>query len=328
MIDYISTFLIDEPESFLHPPQATIMGRIIGKTLRNDQQAFISTHSEEIIKGILEVCPQRVKIIRITRNENCNSFSILDNNKFSEIWNDPLLKYSNIMTSLFHKDVVLCESDSDCKMYSIVERHLKEELGQYSETLFIHCNGKHRMGRIAKALKSLDIKVKLIPDIDVLNNENMFREIIEAFGLQWNSISKEYRIIVSNLHSSKESVNRNQFKTNVLSILDSSTKKELSGAEIKKINEELRIESKWESLKKYGVSALPRGDATASFETMNRQLQECGIYIVPVGELECFIRGVGSHGPDWTNKVLEQHSDLNDEVYDDIKKFIKEVCDI
>ena len=185
------------------------MGRIIGKTLRNDQQAFISTHSEEIIKGILEVCPQRVKIIRITRNENCNSFSILDNNKFSEIWNDPLLKYSNIMTSLFHKDVVLCESDSDCKMYSIVERHLKEELGQYSETLFIHCNGKHRMGRIAKALKSLDIKVKLIPDIDVLNNENMFREIIEAFGLQWNSISKEYRIIVSNLHSSKESVNRN-----------------------------------------------------------------------------------------------------------------------
>ena len=177
MIDYISTFLIDEPESFLHPPQATIMGRIIGKTLRNDQQAFISTHSEEIIKGILEVCPQKVKIIRITRNENCNSFSILDNNKFSEIWNDPLLKYSNIMTSLFHKDVVLCESDSDCKMYSIVERHLKEELGQYSETLFIHCNGKHRMGRIAKALKSLDIKVKLIPDIDVLNNENLLIEI-------------------------------------------------------------------------------------------------------------------------------------------------------
>ena len=134
MIDYISTFLIDEPESFLHPPQATIMGRIIGKTLRNDQQAFISTHSEEIIKGILDVCPQRVKIIRITRNENSNSFSILDNNKFSQIWKDPLLKYSNIMTSLFHKDVVLCESDSDCKMYSIVERHLKEKSGQYSET--------------------------------------------------------------------------------------------------------------------------------------------------------------------------------------------------
>lgn len=52
MLDYYSTFLIDEPESFLHPPQANIMGQIIGGTLRDNQQAFISTHSEEIISVI------------------------------------------------------------------------------------------------------------------------------------------------------------------------------------------------------------------------------------------------------------------------------------
>ena len=45
-------------------------GRIIGKTLRENQQAFISTHSEEIIKGLLDVCPERVKIVRITREED------------------------------------------------------------------------------------------------------------------------------------------------------------------------------------------------------------------------------------------------------------------
>ena len=137
MLDYYCTFLIDEPESFLHPPQANIMGRIIGETLRQNQQAFISTHSEEIIKGLMDVCPERLKIIRITREENLNSYSILENARFSEIWNDPLLKHSNIMTSLFHTDVILCESDSDCKMYSIIERHLKQEQGKYSETLFI-----------------------------------------------------------------------------------------------------------------------------------------------------------------------------------------------
>ena len=60
MIDYYCTFLIDEPESFLHPPQANIMGRIIGQTLQEKQQAFISTHSEEVIKGLLDVCPGRV----------------------------------------------------------------------------------------------------------------------------------------------------------------------------------------------------------------------------------------------------------------------------
>lgn len=135
MLDYYSTFLIDEPESFLHPPQANIMGRIIGETLQADQQAFISTHSEEIIKGLLEVCPDRIKIVRIKREGDYNSISVLDNEKFSEIWNDPLLKYSNIMTSLFHKEVMLCESDSDCKMYSVIEHHLKYKVGKYSEVV-------------------------------------------------------------------------------------------------------------------------------------------------------------------------------------------------
>lgn len=102
------------------------MGRIIGKTLRENQQAFISTHSEEIIKGLLDVCPERVKIVRITREEDVNEFSVLENEKFNEVWNDPLLKYSNIMTSLFHKNVILCESDSDCKFYSIIENYIKQ----------------------------------------------------------------------------------------------------------------------------------------------------------------------------------------------------------
>ena len=80
---------------------------------------------------------------------------------------DPLLKYSNIMSSLFHKTVVLCESDSDCRMYSLIEGRMKQAAGRYSETLFIHCGGKQRMARTASALRALDIDVRLIPDIDV-----------------------------------------------------------------------------------------------------------------------------------------------------------------
>ena len=208
MLDYFCTFLIDEPESFLHPPQAHIMGQIIGQTLSNQQQCFISTHSEEIIKGLLEVCPERIKIIRITRKDDINYFSILDNDRFGDVWNDPLLKYSNIMSSLFHKSVVLCESDSDCKMYSIVESYLKQLTGKYSETLFIHCGGKHRMVKIVLALRVLKIDVKLIPDIDVLNNEVVFKGIVEAFEIDWATVQSDYNTIVGNLHSQKEKINR------------------------------------------------------------------------------------------------------------------------
>lgn len=322
MLDYYRIYLIDEPESFLHPPQARIMGQIIGKTLNDYQQAFISTHSEEIIKGLLEVCPERIKIVRITRDEDTNKFSILNNSEFSQVWNDPLLKYSNIMASLFHKSVVLCESDSDCKIYSIIENHIKQKEGKYSETLFVHCGGKHRMARIVSALRSLDIEVKVIADIDVLNDGTVFKGIVESYDIDYNAIQTDYNNIVSNLHSSKEKINRNTAKAIINQVLDGSGNTDLSNREIKDIRDAISILSKWDGIKKSGVTAIPSGNATTSFKKIDQLLREKGIYIVPVGELECFIKEVGGHGPEWANAVLETYPDLDNEVYKTITEFI------
>lgn len=322
MLDYYCTYLIDEPESFLHPPQARIMGQIIGNTLSGQQQAFISTHSEDIIKGLLEVCPERIKIVRITREDDTNHFSILNNSEFNHVWNDPLLKYSNIMASLFHKTVVLCESDSDCKLYSIIESHIKQKEGKYSETLFIHCGGKHRMSKIVSALRSLDINVKLIPDIDVLNDKEVFKGIVESFGIDFESIQSDYNNIVSNLHSPIEKINRNSAKIAINQILDNSANAYLSSKEIKNIREVISTISKWDNLKSAGTTALPAGNATASYKTIDKLLKSVGIYIVPVGELECFVKEVGGHGPEWVNKVLETYPDLDDAVYKKITDFI------
>ena len=322
MLDYYRIYLIDEPESFLHPPQAMIMGQIIGKTLTNQQQAFISTHSEEIIKGLLEVCPNRIKIVRITRKDDVNKFSILGSEKFNQVWNDPLLKYSNIMASLFHKSVVLCESDSDCKMYSIIEGHIKQKQQKYSEALFIHCGGKQRMAKIITALRSLDIDVKLIVDIDVLNDKEVFKGIVEAYGIDFSSIFTDYNNIVSNLHSPKEKINRLTAKTTINQILDMSQNTDLSEREINEIREVISTISKWKGLKASGVASIPSGNATSSFRTMNELLKSNGIFIVPVGELECFIKEVGGHGPEWTNRVLERYTNLDDDVYKNITEFI------
>lgn len=325
MLDYFRTYLIDEPESFLHPPQARIMGQIIGEALSNDQQAFISTHSEDIIKGLIEACPERVTIVRITREGDSNSFSVLDNEKLGTVWNDPLLKYSNIMSSLFHKTVVLCESDSDCRMYSLIEGHLKQASGRYSETLFIHCGGKQRMARIASALRALDIDVRLIPDIDILNDENVFRGILQAFGIGWDEVKDDYRAVVSNLHSPKEKVERAQAKALIGAVLDSSGGQFLSKDEIAGINDAVSTVSKWKALKLSGEAAIPAGDAARAYRRIDQLLRAHGIYIVPVGELERFIPTVGGHGPEWTNRVLDAYPDLNSEVYANIKQFISDM---
>lgn len=50
-------------------------------------------------------------------------------------------------------------------------------------------------------------------------------------------------------------------------------------------------------IKSAGISAIPAGDASFAFKRLNLTLQLNGIYIVPVGELECFIKDVGGHGP-------------------------------
>lgn len=317
------TYLIDEPESFLHPPQAKIMGHVLGGILGEDQQAFIATHSQEVIKGLLEVCPERIKIVRITRKENVNEFSILNNEQFEFIWKDPLLKYSDIMSSLFHESVVLCESDSDCKLYSIIFSHIKSKANSYAQTLFIHCGGKQRMHTVIKALKALKIKLLVIPDMDVLNDEANIKRIVESCGGNWDKYKTEYKILSSNLTIPKSFISRNEFKNSSEEILKASQDKYLSKEEIEELQKTLKIETKWNLVKKGGKDSIPSGDAYSAYERIDSSLKEIRIYLPPVGELENFIKGVGGHGPEWVNKVLETYPDLDNPVYEKITSFIK-----
>lgn len=325
MMNNYCIYLIDEPESFLHAPQANIMGRILAENTKN-KQVFISTHNEEIIKGLLSTSSSRIKIIRITREENVNSFSVLNNEDIEKVWTDPILKHSNILASLFHKQVILCESDSDCKMYSIIEDVLCLENERYSETLYIHCGGKHRIAKVAKALKALDINVKIITDIDVLNDENIFRGIAESVNIDWNTIESNYKVLISNLHSSKEKVKKDEVKFVYESVINSAGN-ELKKEDIKRLQDVLKIESPWNNIKSNGKIAFKAGDQTEAFNKIDAILKENQIYIVPKGELEGFIKTVGGHGPEWVNKVLEKYPDFNNQVYNDIKEFIKEIID-
>ncbi len=86
--------------------------------------------------------------------------------------------------------------------------------------------------------------------------------------------------------------------SNVLEILDGSTKKDLSIEEVKLIKSKLDIASKWGSIKRAGKSAIPPGDATKAFNKINEYLKKLDIYIVEVGELECFNKNCGKHGPE------------------------------
>src|ERR1019366_8066393 len=70
--------LIDEPEAFLHPPQAVPPAQILPRLItERRRQAIIATHSADFIRGALSGSPQ-VSICRLERTGNVNTASRLD----------------------------------------------------------------------------------------------------------------------------------------------------------------------------------------------------------------------------------------------------------
>jgi len=167
-VPYFRILFIDEPEAFLHPPQARLLGKMLAKELSDNKQIFLSTHSEDFLKGLLETNSKRLKILRIERNGDINNISILNSSDIEVVWKDSILRHSNILSGLFHSKVILCESDSDCRLFSAILSSIYEDSGNIvPDILFTHCGGKHRMPVVVKALRKLNVPVTVVADFDI-----------------------------------------------------------------------------------------------------------------------------------------------------------------
>lgn len=320
-----SCFLIDEPESFLHPPQARILGQIFNEALSDNKQVFISTHSQDLLKGLISSSPNRVKIIRITRDKNTNNIKLLDNNKLNDIWKDSLLRYSNIMDSVFHESTVVCESDSDCRLYSIILDHIKTQEGKPNSTLFIHCGGKQRLPMVAKALKSLGVEFRIIPDLDILNEVNLIKLLYETCDGEWTTIEKKYNIIVAGVKSLDKPTSLKEQRERLEKILlkfEEEGTKDLNKKQLEELKKSIFEQKGWSIIKKSGITALPNGEPQEAIRIIDTELQKAGINLPLIGELENFIPTVGGHGPSWVENVFNRYPDLDDKIYENVKNFI------
>ena len=158
-----SILMLDEPEAFLHPPQARLLGELIAKERSSRSQLFVATHSVDVINGLLNVAPDNLRVLRIRRHGNVNHVKELDKERAKQINADPLMKYLSVLSGLFHERVIICEADSDCTFYSSL-LNLREVHGDHQpDVLFVHANGKDRIGALVKTLTELDVPVELDP---------------------------------------------------------------------------------------------------------------------------------------------------------------------
>lgn len=317
--------IVDEPEAFLHPPQAYALGKVLVDQAPQNRQLIVATHSSDFLRGVLDSARSRVRVIRITRDGNVNHTCNLSPQVVHDIWGDPILRYSKVFDSIFHNRVVVCESDADCRFYAT----LLDTIGEGSRGLdiaFVHGSGKHRIPVIVKALKAIGVPVRVIADFDVLADEKNLSAIIQALGGDWSSFETSHTVIKSAVEQRRAQIDRDDTKAELIRIIDGSKAAALNDQEISQLRQILKRGSAWGEAKKIGKKFIPSGTATATYNSFEDGLLKVGLHIVDVGELEGFCPSIGNHGPAWVNEVLTRNLAADPEL-EDARRFGKRVIE-
>ena len=318
---------LDEPEAFLHPPQARLLGEYIASERESDTQLFIATHSTDILDGLLASGGSKVRIIRIQRDGDVNRIKELSKERTASIANDTLTRYSGVFKGIFYERVFITESDSDCMFYSSILNTRSVVGDQQPDVLFIHASGKHRMAKLATTLRSLDVPVSVIADIDILNEENAFRGLVESLGGSWDDIAHHWRAVKNGVEAIRPPLNAEQVKSMLLKEIEP-----VSGIEdfpkttersVKRI---FRSVSPWDNVKQAGKGALSTGPVSINYNHLEDKCSRFGLWIVPVGELEGFCKTMqASHGPAFVEKILEERVLETDTELKSAREFISKI---
>ncbi len=296
-----SILLIDEPEAFLHPPQARRMGELIAQAHSSKRQVIVATHSTDVLRGILSAGGVKTKVVRLSRDGG-QSTRILKPADISTLWSDPILRFSNALDGLFHDATVLCEADADCRFYeAIINANAGLQKSAF-DLHFAYTAGKDRLPVVQKALKTLGVTVFVVADFDILQNDKPLFDLVSSD--KWALILKKIQAIRSAIDGKLPTLSPSAFVQKVTDLLGRSESKTISDTERDQIKDWMKGTSLWSIAKTQGKLWLS-GDLVTNAESLFKELRSSGIFVVPVGEIESFCRKIGGHGPKWVAEVLK-----------------------
>jgi predicted ATPase len=320
--------LLDEPEAFLHPPHAKLLGSLLARSIGEDRQVIIATHSGDFLRGLLDATPTGLRVIRLTRDGQMNHVHELNADSIRVLWADPVLRFSNVLDAVFHDGVVLCESDSDCRFYSAVLNAVLENRGAVApDVMFAASGGKDRMPVIVQSLRRLGVKMRVIADFDVLRDEGTLSGIVNSLGGDWGQVKTAWQNVTASIRTQSPPLALNQVREQISVALDGEKNSSVSERTIEKIKGTLKATSPWHGVKLAGVSAFPSGQQRIQLNEFLGHLKGWGLFPVDCGEIERFVPTVGDHGPKWVSQVLTKNLS-NDPELEMARKFIAEVFDV
>jgi len=317
---------LDEPEAFLHPPQARLLGRYIAENRPGNSQLFISTHSTDVLDGLVEGGSDKVRIVRLRREGNVNHIKELGKEQTKAVAKDTLARFSRVFDGIFFEHVVICEADADCMFYQSILSLSSISGDRRPDVLFVHTAGKHRMAKLADTLRSLDVPVSVIADIDIFNDEGTFKNLLQKLGGNWADVKTDWKTVSETVLNQRPPLNAGQIAGLIAAQLEDVTgTREFPEEKERAIKEIFKTVSPWSAMKRSGRSALPAGEPIKHFDALCEKCSDHRLWIVPVGEIEGFCRSIGSHGPGFVEKVLEERSLATDPELQAAREFIGKI---
>lgn len=300
--------LVDEPEAFLHPPQARTLGKIISRIATEGKiQLILATHDRNLLMGLLDHDSADVTVLNLTRRENRSSARSLLNSDIRELLSSPVLRYGNAIDGLFSRAVILTESEVDSTFYAAAVDYYQEknEGGQSLDLHFVAVSGKHRMGKVASRLRAMGIDVRVIADLDILNDKKTLSELVSNLGEDWQSLEELYEQATQEFKSSNGNPNLIDVQNEILNIIGNSNENILTRNIAGKIRNAIKVENPWGALKKSGMNSFTENPIMA--QKLTNSLDQCGLITVQVGELEGFHHDQNlGKGDRWIGAALEQ----------------------
>ena len=271
--------LLDEPEAFLHPSLVFSLGKQISSYIVDKtKNVFISTHNANFIMGCLQTGIP-ITIIRLTYQNAIASTQAMDYSDLVKFMRNPLLRSVGVINALFYNFVIVTEGDNDRAFYD----EINERLLTFSENrgipncLFLNAQNKQTIPTIVQLLRKMGVPTAAIMDLDAIKKDSDWSFITDAFSIP--------ELCKSSIYSLRTSVEK----------------------KLNDINSNYKIEG--------GVQNLSVEDKKAA-EDLFRLLSSYGLFIVPNGEIESWLKNLSvdinrrsNHGTKWIINIFEKMGD-------------------
>lgn len=316
--------LIDEPEAFLHPPQirrlaeAMVDGSI-------SSQIIVATHSDDFVRALLDHSGERVTVARIERVGNRNPTSVLSSAEVVNLWVDPLLRTSDVLSALFHEAAIICEGETDARFFRALLDATKGD-GRNPDVRFYHFGGKDRIPSIAKALRAINVPVLVIVDIDVLSSSAKFIQLYESLGGTPDDVKEDLRLIGQSVSARKGQLTPVELAVELQRLADQlKSATTISDKLRNELSNIVRSTNNWQKIKEAGYRALGDASVIQAFERVYQKGKQLGILINREGELEGYCRDISRKDKsEWLALILQRNL-YNESALTDARNFAQEL---